>query len=253
MEDEAIRQMAAVESRHWWFVGRRSLVAGLLDDLGLARPARILEAGCGTGGNLEMLGRLGEVAAFEPHPYCLEQARSRGNADVRAGQLPNGIPFTPGSFDLVTALDVLEHLADDRSGLVALGHMLKPGGHIIATVPAFSFLWSEHDIRHHHYRRYTRKSLADLAIAAGLAEIRCNYFNTLLFPAVAGIRFAKNILHLRGATDDMLPPSPLNRLLTHVFAAERHLVGWLPLPFGTSLVMTAQYPSGQRAAGSSRT
>lgn len=189
-----------------------------------------------------MLARFGNVSAFEPHLYCLERARSCGNADVRFGQLPNEIPFECASFDLVAALDVLEHLADDRSGLGALRDMLKPGGHMVATVPAFMFLWSEHDNRHHHYRRYTKSSLANLAIAAGLDEIRCNYFNTLLFPAIAGVRIVKNTLRLFRTDDDALPPWVLNRILVKIFAAERHLVRRLDLPVGASLVMTARYP-----------
>jgi SAM-dependent methyltransferase len=240
MEDSAIRQMHAVETRHWWFTARRSIVARVIRDLGMPRPARILEAGCGTGGNLAMLAGFGEVSAFEPHPYCLEHARSIAGADVRPGRLPDDVPFSGAAFDLVAALDVVEHIADDRSGLVALRDRVKPGGHILLTVPAYSFLWSEHDDRHHHYRRYTRASLVALASEAGLRDIRCSYFNTLLFPAVAAVRTVKNWAGRRGSTDDALPPPSINSILAAVFAAESHLLGSLDLPFGTSLLLTAK-------------
>jgi SAM-dependent methyltransferase len=240
MEEEAIRQMQAIETEHWWFVGRRSILSCVLYDLSLPRPARILEAGCGAGGNLEMLAKLGQVSAFEPHPFCLDHARSRGIGDVRPGQLPDDIPFERASFDLVAALDVIEHLADDHSGLVALRDMLRPAGRIVVTVPAFMSLWSEHDTRHHHYRRYTKLELAQAASSAGFEEVRCSYFNTILFPAIAGIRLIKNRLRHFSGNDDALPPWMLNRVLAKTFAAERYLIKWMRLPAGTSLLMTGK-------------
>jgi SAM-dependent methyltransferase len=242
MEEEAIRQMQAVETEHWWFVGRRSILSCVLHDLRLPHSARILEAGCGAGGNLEMLATLGEVSAFEPHPFCLDHARSRGIGDVRSGQLPYDIPFERASFDLVAALDVLEHLADDHSGLVALRNMVRPAGRIVVTVPAFMSLWSEHDARHHHYRRYTKVELEQVASSAGFDEVRCNYFNTILFPAIAGIRLIKNRLRHLSANDDALPPWILNRMLAKIFAAERHLIKWVNFPAGTSLLLTGRRP-----------
>jgi SAM-dependent methyltransferase len=240
MEEEAIRQMQAIETEHWWFVGRRSILSYVLHDLRLSHSARILEAGCGAGGNLEMLASLGEVSAFEPHPFCLDHARSRGIGDVRPGQLPDDIPFEQASFDLVAALDVIEHLADDHSGLVALRDMLRPAGRIVVTVPAFMSLWSEHDTRHHHYRRYTKAELAQMARSSGFDEVRCTYFNTILFPAIAAIRLIKNRLHHFSANDDALPPRMLNRTLVNIFAAERYLIKWMHLPAGTSLLMTGR-------------
>ncbi len=189
-----------------------------------------------------MLAKLGEVSAFEPHPFCLDRARMRGIGDVRPGQLPCDIPFEQGSFDLVAALDVLEHVADDHSGLVALRNMLKPGGRIVVTVPAFMSLWSEHDARHHHFRRYAKAELAQVASAAGFDEVRCSYFNTILFPAIAGIRLIKNRLRHFGANDDAPPPWILNRVLVKIFAAERYLIKWMRLPAGTSLLMTGRRP-----------
>ena len=242
MEADALRQMRAIEDRHWWYRGRRSILATVLRGLSLPARARILEAGCGTGGNLQMLADFGDVSAVEPHPYCLECARSKGDADIRPGRLPDAIPFEPGSFDLVAALDVLEHMADDLGGLVALREVLKPGGWLVFTVPAFMFLWSEHDVRNHHHRRYLKSSAVRLAETAGFGEIHCRYFNTLLFPPIVAFRLMKKHLRLRHVDDDALPPPVLNLILLGIFAAERNAMQLLDFPFGTSLLATARKP-----------
>jgi SAM-dependent methyltransferase len=244
MDHQVYRRMAAIEDEQWWFVARRRILASVLSSQsGLPRPARILEAGSGTGGNLRMLSWFGQVMAFEPDSEARALARRRGPFDVRAGWLPDEIPFDPGSFDLIAALDVLEHLDDDEAALRALAAQLRSGGMLLVTVPAFPFLWSKHDDEHHHRRRYGRKVLVDRVFGAGFTPIYVTFFNTFLFPLVAGVRLCKAAFGLHGMPDDTSPPHVVNRSLTAVFASERHLLGRVRFPFGVSLLLLARKAS----------
>ncbi|WP_313231769.1 methyltransferase domain-containing protein [Sphingobium yanoikuyae] len=137
-------------------------------------------------------------------------------------------------------LDVLEHVEQDREALAALRDRLAPGGRILLTVPAAPWLWSEHDVLHHHKRRYTAASLHAVARDAGLQVHEKGHFNALLFP-VAVLARAVQRLTGRGAATEAAPPTSLNTLLRHVFATERHLLGRVSLPFGLSLyaILTA--------------
>jgi SAM-dependent methyltransferase len=242
MERAVYLRMAEVEEEHWWFVARRRILGDLLERLvELPQPARVLEAGCGTGGNLGMLSRFGAVRAFEPDEGARSHARSKGAFDVRDGRLPDAVPFEPDDFDLVAALDILEHLDDDAASLAALAHRLRPGGWLLITVPAFGFLWSQHDESHHHKRRYRKDELVARIKAAGLIPVRVSYYNSLLFPLIAGVRLLRNLLGRQG-DDEALPPRAINRFLAGVFASERHLIGRVPLPLGVSLVALARRP-----------
>lgn len=237
MDRQVYVRMAELEDRHWWFAARRRILTEVLARL-VALPAapRLLEAGCGTGGNLAMLSRFGEVAAFEPDAEARRMAREKSGFEVRDGRLPGDIPFEPGRFDLVAAFDVLEHVEDDLASLRALHAQLRPGGSALITVPTFEFLWSRHDERHHHWRRYTKDALVGRAAAAGFTPVVATCSNSLLFPLIAGVRLGKRILGL----DEVMPPHPINRILYAVFASERHLVGRVPLPLGVSLLMIAR-------------
>ncbi|MGI9175588.1 MAG: class I SAM-dependent methyltransferase, partial [Rhodothermales bacterium] len=212
----------------------------VLDNLDLPADAALLEAGCGTGGNLAMLARHGRLRAFEIDDGAREVADKRGVTDVAAGVLPEPIPFEDERFDLIAMLDVLEHVADDRAALVNLRARLKPGGRLLLTVPAYMFLWSRHDEINHHHRRYVRDELATRVREAGYHVRYASYFNTLLFPFVLGIRTLNNLLG-RDEGSDLAMPSPLvNKLLTRVFASERHLVPRTALPLGVSILLVAQ-------------
>ncbi len=244
MHDALYAQMRTLEDRHWWFTGRRRIVAEMIRRLDLPADARILDAGCGTGGNLPMLSTFGAPVGVEYDAGAADLARARGICPVVRGALPGAMPFAPQSFRLITLLDVLEHLEDDRASLQALGALLAPDGQLLLTVPAFPFLWGPHDEEHHHHRRYRARGLRAVIAATGLRPRWMSYYNSSLFPAVAAVRLMHKALPSAGrgaAADEVggelaLPPAPLNGLLQYLFAAERHLLGRVPLPVGVSLI-----------------
>jgi SAM-dependent methyltransferase len=235
MERNVYDRMNDLEDRHWWFAARREVIAALVARYATKPGARILEAGCGSGGNLEMLGRYGQVDAFEYDDAARAHACAKSGLDIKSGALPAAVPFKGERYDLIGLFDVLEHIEADRETLGALADYLEDRGRLLVTVPAFPRLWSVHDDRHHHFRRYTRASLSEVAQAAGLRVRYASYFNMFLFPLAVATRLAKSVAKA-DTPDDMLPPGWLNGLLRGVFAAERHIVGRLRLPVGLSLV-----------------
>lgn len=243
MDSRLYRQMHELEDRHWWFVGRRRIVKHLLKVMRLAENARILDLGCGTGGNLAMLAQFGEVLGAELDAQAAQLAHARGVAPVVRGQLPDGLPLAPGRFQCVTMLDVLEHIDDDRAVLRAVYELLAPGGQLLVTVPAFPFLWGPHDEAHHHQRRYCARPLRRLLEDSGLRVERLSYYNSWLFPPVAAVRLLRRWSGI-GATDAgaelVLPPAPLNAVLATLFASERHWLVRATLPFGVSLIAQAR-------------
>ncbi len=244
MNPEIYTLMAAIEDQHWWFRARRALVANQLGRLGLSPDSSILDAGCGTGGNLAMLCRHGHVEAMEMDAQARTIAAGKALARVREGILPDALPFPESHFDLITLLDVLEHVDEDEAALDALGRRLKPGGYLVITVPAFAFLWSRHDEAHHHKRRYRIRDLKQKAIAAGMEITYASYFNTLLFPLIAAVRLVDRLRPSGWQQGDLaMPPLWLNNLLYVVFSSERWLLGRMSFPFGVSALLVARKPS----------
>jgi len=243
MQREGFRVTAAHETNHWWFRSRRDLFLRQVDraarELGFpGRPLRLLDFGCGTGFNLSFLREYGEVSGAD-----------RLRPEDREFRRPDGFPLLDverdladrqGSFHLVTALDVLEHLDDDVQALRELGGLLAPGGQIVLTVPAYDWLWSGEDVISEHRRRYTRSRVARACQAAGLQLRYASYFNLAILPAMTGVVWARRLLAGRGEPQSNLwMPRPwLNRLLYAVASREAGWVGSqrVSLPAGAGII-----------------
>lgn len=236
MEANVYREMAAIQNRHWWFVARSRILASVIGKLSLPPSAKILEIGCGTGGNLAMLSSFGCLSAMEYDDNARIIAVNLAVCPVAAGGLPEPVPFDDGRFDLVCLLDVLEHIGDDGEALSRAARLLCPSGRLLVTVPAYAWLWSAHDDAHHHCRRYTAKMLHQRAQEANLVVEKLGYFNTLLFPVIAAARIIGKLSGRGGGSDAAMPPPLLNRLLTGIFSFERHIVSRVTFPFGTSIL-----------------
>jgi SAM-dependent methyltransferase len=231
-----------VEEKHWWFRGRRSVLRALLDRhlRGTPQARDILEVGCGNGGNLALLSRYGKLFAVELDDAARARAVQRGLATIEAGQLPGALPFAGQRFDLIAALDVLEHIEDDEASLRALRERLKPGGQVLLTVPAYPWMWGPNDRVSHHVRRYSRHEFRSLIARSGIALEYLGHFNTLLFPlAVAQVKLGP-LLQAGRHAGLRIPPRPLNRLLEGLFSLERFIVPRFALPYGLSLVAVAR-------------
>jgi len=187
-----------------------------------------------------MLAEFGELQAFELDEEARQAASRKHPIDIKFGSLPDNVPYPANSFDIVAAFDVIEHIEDDLSSLEKLKQLLSADGRLIISVPALPWLWSEHDVTHHHFRRYTRSQLEYVLHEAGLRPILLTYFNTLLFPAIAVQRLTKRALGRQGKGDDTMPSPFINRILNHVFETEKHLIGRISMPVGVSLLAVAE-------------
>ena len=249
MDRRLYKQLREIERNHWWFRGRREILLAALRRLDV-RAERVLDCGCGAGTNLDLLedryprqGLLGIDIEREPLEFCAEERP----VPVTQADMSE-LPFGSGSFDLVAALDAIEHVPDDARALSELYRVCRPGGTLFATVPAFPLLWGNIDEVGHHYRRYRREQLVERVRAAGFEPQLVRYFNFLLFPPIAAIRIAARLLP--GHEDesetvrsdfDIVKEGPVNELLARLFGLEARLLG-LSLPFGVSLLLIARKP-----------
>jgi len=245
MESELYDVIRRTEASHWWYVGRRRIVFDWVEQYVGDAPS-VLDIGCGTGFNLEELRRRGvpNGVGLDVSAKALAFCRERGLRRLVQGDAAR-LPYRDASFDVVLALDLIEHVEDDRAALAGLLRALKPGGRLIVFTPALPFLWSAQDRVSHHYRRYTRSALRSKLRSTGFAVDKLSYVNTLLFPVVFAGRLA---LRLSGRADRLtseneLHPSWSNGLLTSVFSTERVMLRWANLPIGVSLFAIASRPS----------
>lgn len=242
------------EDDHWWFASRTRALNAVMDPLLPQIPDfRLLDVGCGAGNMMHHLRRYGRVKGLEIDERPVKMAHQRGY-DVDLFDVTDPMPFDDSSFDAVTALDVIEHNEDDMAILTDSYRVLKPGGHIIITVPAFMWLWSHNDDINAHVRRYTATEIKQKLAQAGFKIRRVTYNNFFVFPMAAALillrRFSKAEPELASHHLDeeeyqveMEPASPpVNTVLTIVGQVEAALIRWINLPIGTSLIAVGQKP-----------
>lgn len=240
MERIAYEGLSAAEAVHWWHTGRRRIIASELRRLDLPADAELVEVGAGSGGNLQMLSEFGSIGACEMDARARASANEKGLCVVQNGYLPDGLPFANASADLVGIFDVLEHVEQDERALQSLSDVLKPGGRLVLTVPAYQWLWSRHDEYLHHFRRYSKRSLKDRLDGAGFRVKRVTYFNSFLLPVAVAVR----VLNLRGRDGRSLggrtPPAVVNGALKQILQLEASLLRMFDLPAGLSLLAVAE-------------
>jgi dolichyl-phosphate beta-glucosyltransferase len=230
------RFMYEMENYHWWFVSRRNLVVHLIKALRFSSPA-ILDVGSGTGGNLLELSKLGQTFGVDIAQQAVEFCRKRGLSNVVQSPVEH-ITYGDKSFDIITCLDLLEHVSNPVQVLAALRRLLKDGGRMVITVPAFRVLWSQHDDALCHLRRYEKDSLLRDLNEAGWNVETMNYFFLASFLVVAPIRIMRRLLFSRYrlmSDTTTLPPKPINEFLKLVCKAEIKLADRCQVPFGTTL------------------
>jgi SAM-dependent methyltransferase len=242
MKSGFARQYGNLERWHWWFRGRRKIIEFVLGrQLPAAAQRSVVSVGCGPAEGLDWLvpfaGKHGQVVGLDIDPL---HARPRpAGVEFVVGSVES-IPLATASFDVVLALDVLEHLKDDDAGLRETLRLVKPGGLLLVTVPALPSLWGQQDIVNEHRRRYTRRTVTLLFAGAGLSGFWVSYFNTFLFPVVASVRLARRAMRLpHEARSDFEGGRPgfLNDALALLFGGERHLIKHAPMPIGVSLIV----------------
>lgn len=227
-----------VQKKHWWFVAKKKIVLDHIRRFVSPRPEglEILDIGCGSGLMLNALEQIGRTSGMDMSDEAIGFSRQIFSGTIKKGHLPDNIPYGSETFSLITALDVIEHVEDDRASLHAIRERLISGGQAIITVPALMFLWSEHDDKNEHKRRYSRGELKAKLLEAGFIIEKISYFNTLLFPLIAVVRLINKALRRKGGDDIGLPSAPVNFIFEKIFGLEKFILRLLDLPIGVSVI-----------------
>jgi len=252
MEAAVYREFLELEQTHWWFRGRRAIFISLLDrhvrrDDG--RQRLLMDLGCGVGGMLQPLSAYGRVIGTDVTLQGLHYCAERKFPLLVACNGPQGC-FRDASLDCVTAFDALEHIRDDELALREIFRMLKPGGLLIASGPAYQFLYAQQDRITHHMRRYTLGELCGKARAAGFEIVQASYINFWLFPVILPTVLLLKLWQAVRPRDDSRAGSNVgirvpvwaHDVLTAVFASEAAVLRHVSVPAGHSLVIVARKP-----------
>jgi len=235
MKKSEYQKMYEMEETYWWHVGRKEIIKKVLSRLGLNKNTKILNVGSGTGGTVPMLEQFGEVDNVDTSDSAIAYAKSKGIKNIKKVQ---GIklPYKSNSFDVLVALDVLEHIEDDGKALSEWHRVLKNNGKGIITVPAYQWLWSEHDESLHHKRRYTLSELSIKCSKAGFKINNRSYLIVFSFGLIVVYRFLSSLSNKKNGhkSSYVLLPNPINALFISLLKLESLLIKYINFPFGTT-------------------
>lgn len=236
--DEAVYQNHyEVQEKHWWFKAKKQIIMSMIRQYAnLSSTKKVLDAGCGTGLMLNELKAIGEVSGMDFSDDAIQFSQKKFAGVIKKGELPSNIPYANNSFDLLIALDVVEHIEDDVGALTALRNLLTPQGLAVLTVPAYMFLWSDHDVVNQHKRRYTLSEFETKIKKAGFKIEKISYYNTFLFLPAFLVRTVNKLLNRHSGTDTDLPGKLTNFILFKIFNLEKFFLKYINFPFGVSVI-----------------
>jgi SAM-dependent methyltransferase len=242
MREHTYPIMFRIEQSHWWYTGRRKILANFVEDICRRvtdRRPRILDVGCGTGANLLMLSEYGDAEGVDISKDALAFCRERGLDKVKLGA-GEKLPYDDGTFDLVTAFDVVEHMDDDLAGLREMRRVLRPGGRVLLFVPTFMFLWGVQDDVSNHRRRYRLPELRRVLEEAGFEIERTTYANITFFLPILFVRKLMRVMGIKAETENNINVTALNGVLGRVLGAESFVLRFMDIPFGVSGLCVAR-------------
>jgi ubiquinone/menaquinone biosynthesis C-methylase UbiE len=235
MKKSEYQKMYEMEETYWWHVGRKEIIKKVLSRLDLNKNTKILNVGSGTGGTVPMLEHFGGVDNVDTSDSAIAYAKSKGIKNIKKVQ---GIklPYKSNSFDVLVALDVLEHIEDDSKALLEWHRVLKNNGKGIITVPAYQWLWSEHDESLHHKRRYTLSELSIKCSKAGFKINKRSYLIVFSFGLIVVYRFLSSLSSKKNGhkSSYVLLPKPINALFISLLKIESLFIKYINFPFGTT-------------------
>ena len=237
MDIQMYRIFFEIQKKHWWFTSKKEIILDTIARYSNLKPeSAILDIGCGSGLMLNALEEIGNTSGMDMSDDAIQFSQEIFKGSIKKGFLPNNVPYPENQFDLITALDVIEHIDDDVQSLRTIRSLLTQNGTAIITVPAYMFLWSHFDELNEHKRRYTLPELKDKLELADLRIEKISYYNTLLFPIAYLVRKLNNLLGRDGASDIDMPGKSVNTILTKIFSSEKSLLRFCNLPFGVSIL-----------------
>ena len=242
MKEHTYPILFRVEQSHWWHTARRKIIASFVEDICRRvtdRRPRILDVGCGTGANLLMLSKYGDAEGVDVSEDALAFCRERGLENVKLGAAEQ-LPYDDDTFDLVTALDVVEHLDDDLAGLREMRRVLRPGGRVLLFVPTFMFLWGLQDDVSNHRRRYRMPELGRVLKQAGFEIERTTYANITFFMPILAMRKLMRLTGIKAESENNINVSAFNGMLGRMLGAESFVLRYMNIPFGVSGLCVAR-------------